>query len=110
MAMDMLSGRAAPPGGGAPDLAALLGAGGQTGPPAPDQPQQQAQGDPVGIVQQMLGLGKQYLDVEPDHEDLLTMQKVLTSLQQLLTKDQQDADQAMSGSTNPRALRKAFGG
>lgn len=58
----------------------------------------------------MLDLGKQYLDVEPDQEDLLLMQKILTQLQQVLTKDQTDADQAMQGSTNPRAMRKAFGG
>lgn len=118
MAMEMMAGAGAPPmagpGGGGPpaDLAALLGAGGggadaaQAPAPAPGGEGQ----DSIEIVGQMLDLGKQYLDVEPDQEDLLLMQKILTQLQQVLAKDQSDADQAMQGSTNPRAMRKAFGG
>lgn len=126
--MDMMT-QGAPPApdqGPPPDLAAALGAGGPPpdpygagGPPAgpldaataapPDQAAGPtgAGGDPVDIVTQMLDLGKGYLDAEQDHEDLLAMQKVLTDLQSLLTKDQQDADKAMQGNTTPRILRKA---
>jgi hypothetical protein len=52
-------------------------------------------------------MGKTYLDSEQDHEDLLEMQKILTQLQNLLTKDQKDSDAAMAGNTSPRTLRKA---
>jgi len=58
----------------------------------------------------MIDLSQQYLQAETDQEDLLSMQKISTELQQLLTKDQQDAEQAMQGKTTPRAMRKAFGG
>jgi hypothetical protein len=57
----------------------------------------------------MLDLASQYLDVEPDEEDKLQMQKITTLLQQLLAKDQQDTDNAMSGNTSPRTIRKAYG-
>jgi hypothetical protein len=99
MVMNMMTGQGAP---GPPpgELAGMLGMGGQP----PPQP-----GNPPEIVQQMLDLAKQYLDVEPDHEDKLAMQKVTTQLQQLLAKDQADADGALSGNTNPRTLRKALG-
>lgn len=111
MAMDFIAGQGPPPGGGGgapPDLAALLGAG-APGPPGPNDTADPGAQTPVEIVQAMIDAGKPYLDVEKDHEDLLTMQKILTMLQQLLTKDQQDADAIASGVTSPRALRKAFG-
>lgn len=99
--MDMMTGA----GGGAPpaDLASILGGAQQ--PQAP-----QAQGDPVEIVSNMLDLASQYVQVEPDQEDKLAMQKVMTELQQLLAKDQQDADKAMGGNMDPRTLRKALSG
>ena len=96
-----------PPGAGPPpDLAAALGAPPPGAEPPPDQgaPAQ----DSAEIVSGMLDQAKQYLDTEQDHEDLLSMQKISTLLQQLLTKDQQDADAAMSGNLKPRTLRKAF--
>lgn len=103
MAMDLMQGRAAP--GPPPDLAAMLGGGPQQAPPATGD---QGQGDPVAIVSNMLDLASQYLQVEPDEEDKLLMQKVTTQLQQLLAKDQADADGAMQGNLNPRTLRKAL--
>jgi hypothetical protein len=115
MVMDMMTqGQQPPDAGPPPDLAAALGAGPAAGgPPAgpqdTGQPPDQgaAPGDPVEIVTQMLEMGKTYLDTEEDHEDLLAMQKILTELQNLLTKDQQDADKAMQGNVSPRILRKA---
>jgi hypothetical protein len=107
MVMDMIGGRGAPP-GPPPNLAALLGAGAPGG--GPDQGATTQQGDPVAIVSNMLDLAQQYLQVEPDQDDKLAMQKVSTELQQLLSKDQADADNAMQGNLSPRTLRKAFSG
>lgn len=109
MAMDMISGRGAPSGPPPPNLAALLGAGGAPG-GGPQQGATTQQGDPVAIVSNMLDLAQQYLQVEPDQEDKLAMQKVSTELQQLLSKDQADGDKAMSGDLSARTLRKAMGG
>jgi hypothetical protein len=109
MAMDMISGRGAPP-GPPPNLAALLGAGGGAPGGGPQQGATTQQGDPVAIVSNMLDLAQQYLQVEPDQDDKLAMQKVSTELQQLLAKDQADGDKAMSGDLGPRTLRKALGG
>lgn len=123
MVMDMMT-QGQPPAaptdaGPPPDLAAALGAG-AGGPPAgpydataaapPEAPPEAptgAGGDPIDTVSGMLEMGKGYLDSEQDHEDLLEMQKILTQLQNLLTKNQKDADQAMAGNTSPRTLRKA---
>jgi hypothetical protein len=109
-AMNMISGGGPLGGTGAPpDLASLLGAGAASANPTPDAPPTQ-QGDPPSIVSNMLDLASQYLQVEPDHEDKLIMQKITTQLQQLLAKDQSDADNAMSGNLNARTLRHALGG
>lgn len=86
-----------PPG----DLAALLGGGGTPTGPLDDS---------SAIVQQMLDLSQQYLSTEQDQEDLLTMQKISTELQQLLAKDQKDAESMMQGKPTPRGMRKALAG
>lgn len=120
MAMDMIRGRAmpgpagpgpgpapGPPGAGGglpPDLAAALGIGGAP----PGAPGGAPTPSPVDIVQQMLDLSQTYLQAEQDQEDLLAMQKIGTELQQLLAKDQQDADKMMGGQATPRAMRKAY--
>jgi len=64
----------------------------------------------TSIVQQMLDLSQDYLQNETDQEDLLAMQKIGTELQQLLAKDQQDADKMMQGTATPRGMRKAMAG
>ena len=58
------------------------------------------------VLTQILDLANQYLQVEPDEEDKLTMQKITTLIQQLKAKDQQDQEQAMGGA-NQRIIRKA---
>lgn len=101
-------------------LSAILGAGGprpQNG-PVPIQPGGQAsgaapsdnEGGAVASIQQMIAAGKRYLGQERDQEDLLTMHKILTQLQQLRAKDQQDADSALQGNVSPRLVRKAASG
>ena len=97
------------PGPGGPDIGALLGGLGG-GPPqgpggGPSEPPQGGS-DPVAILTGILDQCNQYLQVEPDEEDKLTMQKITTLIQQLKAKDQQDQDAAMGGS-NARILRKA---
>jgi hypothetical protein len=62
--------------------------------------------DPVAILTQMLDLANQYLQVEPDEEDKLTMQKMTTLIQTLKAKDQADTETAMGGG-NQRLMRKA---
>lgn len=101
-----------------PDIAALLGGGassapGAAAPPDPSQAAPSGGGDeskPIDLLKQMIELGKQYLDVEPDDEDKATMTDVLNRLQQYLAKDQQDQDKLLQGNASPRALRKASGG
>jgi len=66
--------------------------------------------DSASIVQQMLDLSQSYLQNEQDQEDLLAMQKIATELQQLLTKDQQDAEKMMAGTPTSRGMRKALAG
>src|SRR4051812_27877810 len=75
-----------PPGGGL-DLGALLGGAGAGGGPPPGPDQGPGGGDPVAVLGQILDLANQYLQVEPDEEDKLTMQKITTLIQQLKAKD-----------------------
>jgi len=82
------------------------------GPPAPDDPNAQSGGDPqsqaVDLINQMIELAKQYIAIEPDEEDKLTMTKnILATLQQYLAKDQKDEQDMLSGTISPRAMRKA---
>jgi ABC-type uncharacterized transport system YnjBCD substrate-binding protein len=99
-----------------PNLAALaagVGAGGPSGPhppsiqiPGPADAEDSAEAKPIAILQQMIGLAGQYLQVEPDAEDKATMAKVLATLHQYLSKEQQDADQALGNKSTARLLRK----
>jgi len=93
-----------PPPSGGPDLGALLGGAGAGGGPAPDQGGGDA--DPVLILTQMMDLANKYGGVERDEEDKLTMQKIMTMIQQLKAKDQADQEAALGGG-NMRIMRKA---
>jgi hypothetical protein len=61
--------------------------------------------DPETILRDMLDMAAEYLEVEPDEEDRLQMQKVTSLLQALLAQNQKAADQMMAGKIVPRALR-----
>jgi hypothetical protein len=93
----------APPDQGVPpELAALLGGGGD---PAEAEP---APSDPPDILRQMLELASDYRSVEEDDEDLLSIEKVTTLIQQLLAKQQKEADGMLQGKASPRAMRRAY--
>lgn len=80
---------------------------------APDQgPDATAQGgeSTVDILNRMIQDAQDYLSVEQDEEDKLTMAKVLTMLQGYLAKEQKESDQAMQGKASPRLMRQAYGG
>jgi hypothetical protein len=64
--------------------------------------------DPETILREMLDVAAEYLEVEPDEEDRLEMQKVTSLLQALLARNQKAADQMMQGKLSPRALRHAL--
>ena len=88
-----------------PGLADLLGGGGA--------PPQQGGGDEssaLQILKQMIQLGKQYVDVEPDPEDKATMGKILQLLLQYEAKDQKEKDAALGTSPALKHVRNVYGG
>lgn len=61
---------------------------------------------PIAILQQMIDLAKQYMNVEPDQQDVATMAKVHTTLQTYLAKDQADREAALGNGSIARLVRK----
>lgn len=88
-----------------PELMAMLGGGG-----ADEQDMAPDSSDPADLLRQMLELAADYGEVEPDEEDKLAIEQVRTLLQKLLARNQKESDQALSGQSNPRTLRKAYAG
>jgi hypothetical protein len=116
MAMDMISGAAAPAmtGAGAPDPGYSPGPGGP-GPGVDPGQQQAASGSSADaaaadILGQMLDLAMQYMQIEPDEEDKQIISTCIVNMQKVRAKDQQDADKMTQGQVTPRALRSALGG
>ena len=95
MAMDMISGAAAP---------AMMDAG----PPDPGAGGSNADAQAAEILGQMLDLGTQYMSIEPDEEDKAVVAQCLSQLQKIRAKDQQDADKMTQGNVTSRALRAAL--
>jgi hypothetical protein len=101
------------PGGGMPpDIAALLGGGGA--------PPEAAPAGPPGIMDGEFGGGEEALtaaldalqaaiDAEADQEDVQVMLQCQTKLQQILAKNQSEADAGVGGSVSPKAMRKQAG-
>lgn len=90
-------------------LAAIIGAGGGAG-ADPSVPPQQDSPDPNDLLQQILDIAAQYKQVEDDPQDLLTVEKVTTLVQQLIAANQKEADGMLQGKATPRAIRRASGG
>jgi len=99
-----------------PDIGALMAAmGGQGGPP------EAAEGEaPPSIVDGQHGGGEDALvlaldslqdaiDAEADQEDIQVMLQCQAKLQQILAKNQSEADAGMGGKVNPKAMRKQAG-
>jgi hypothetical protein len=61
------------------------------------------------ILGQMLMLGTQYMQIEPDEEDKQIIATCIAQMQKVRAKDQQDADKVTQGNVTPRALRAALG-
>ena len=121
MAMDMISGAAAPglAGPGGPDPSAGAGApgyglGAPSLPTQPGQDQGASGSSPdaaaADILGQMLDLATQYMQIEPDEEDKQVIAVCIANMQKVRAKDQQDADKLAQGNVTPRALRSALGG
>lgn len=64
----------------------------------------------INILNRMIQDAQEYLSVETDEEDKLTMTRVLNLLQGYLAREQKESDQAMQGTASPRLLRRAYGG
>lgn len=95
-------------------LDSILSGGGQPmdpsgGMPA-DETEQASPRSTSEILEEMIESAKEYLNVEQDEEDKLTMTKVLQQLQQYLAKEQSEADGALQGKVSPRMIRKTMGG
>ena len=109
-------GAGAPQGGGGlpPEIAALMGGGGA--------PPEAAEGEaPPSIVEGTHGGGEEALvaaldslqdaiDAEADQEDIQVMLQCQAKLQQILAKNQAEADKSMAGNASPGATRKMASG
>lgn len=118
--MSQMQPQAPTPGPIPPALLAVLAAhqqaasgGGARGTPGPPQPQAQPQDDPsdaerqpIAILKQMIDLGNQFVQIEPDAADKATMAKLLATLHQYLAKEQSDAEAALGGGPATRLLRR----
>lgn len=105
-------GASADPSGGSipPDVMSAISAGGQGDPGAPGADQGDPNASAADLLSQILDLGTQYLQVEPDEQDKATVQGCLATLQKIRAKDQSEADGALQGKTTPRLIRKAMAG
>ncbi len=89
-----------------PDMSALMGAL-QQGPQGP--PSGGGEQESVALLKQAQRAMQQYHSVQPDEEDKLAAAKIVTEIQALLAKDQQDMDKAAGGSFSPRMARNLNG-
>lgn len=87
-------------GGLPPELASLIGGGGQEAPPQ----------DASGYVQAILEMLNEWRMNEQDPEDLLALEKISTMLQQIVTGHAKEEQQAMAGKFSPRMMAQAYGG
>jgi hypothetical protein len=74
-------------------------------PPAMPEPPESSE-SPSDVIREMLQLADLYRTVEQDDEDLLTMEKARTLLQQLLAAQQKQQDELVQGKASPQALRR----
>ncbi len=100
-------------GGLPPDLGALLGGSAPPAEAPPAEPAGITEGTPGGgeeALTEALDLLQVAIDAEADQEDVQVMLACQTKLQGILAKNQADADAAMGGKVNPKAMRKQAGG
>lgn len=99
-----------PPAGGIPpQLAALLGGAGGPGGPAAGPPPPQGGTKPTDALAAALDALRNYIQREPDQQHKLLVEKCTTIIQQILAEEQGMQDSAMTGTADPRLMRKAAG-
>jgi hypothetical protein len=100
-------------GGMPPDMAGLLSAlGGGGEAPAEEAPPSITEGTPGGGEEALvlaLDALQDAIDNEADQEDIQVMLQCQAKLQQILAKNQAEADKAMGGGASPAAMRKMAG-
>jgi hypothetical protein len=108
MAAALGGGGADPSGGGGlpPDLATLLGGAGGA-PEGPPLPTEGEHGGGQDNLEQAIALLDQAIQEEADQEDQAVMRQCSAKLQQILAKNQKEADAMMGGSASPGGVRKA---
>lgn len=87
-----------------PDVAAM--GGGMGGPPSLSG---SPKGEPSDNIRVAIDALTRYLEAEDEDEDIAKAMKLVTGLQDLLAKQQADADGLVQGKASPRALRRANG-
>jgi ABC-type uncharacterized transport system YnjBCD substrate-binding protein len=90
------------PGGFPPELMAAMGGGG--GPPGGG-----GGGSPADFLRDLIEHARAYQDVEQDPEDLAVVAKCIAALQQLMAKNQKEADTATGVGPAAKFLRKQQG-
>jgi hypothetical protein len=107
-------GAPAPSAGGGlpPDLGALLGGGAAPAPADASLPsiKDGTHGGGEEALTAALDALQDAIDAEADQEDIQVMLQCQAKLQQILAKNQKEADSAMGGSLGPAAARKMAGG
>lgn len=94
----------APDAGGAPPSIPLPGADGQPSDGAASQD------DPVDLMNQVKDLLRRAEQADPDHEDKLLLEKMLTEAQQYLANQQKLTDTVTGAGPGAKIIRKASGG
>jgi ABC-type uncharacterized transport system YnjBCD substrate-binding protein len=89
------------PGGFPPELMAAMGGG----PP----PGGGGGGSPADFLRDLIEHARAYQDVEQDPEDLAVVAKCIAALQQLMAKNQKEADAAVGAGPAAKYLRKQQG-
>lgn len=90
-----------------PDILAALGGGGAP----PEAPPSITDGQPGGGEDSLvlaLDALQDAIDAEADQEDVQIMLQCQAKLQQILAKNQAEADSMMQGKMSPKGLRKAL--
>lgn len=103
--MGLLGGGGAPQGPLPPDISALLGGGGEAPSVVDGSP-----GGGEGALTQAIDLIQAAIDAESDQEDVQVMLQCQAKLQAILAKNQSEADAALGGKVNPKAIRKQAAG
>lgn len=106
---DQMGAPAPPMGGPPPELMAMLaGAGAPPGPAAPEAPSFK---DPSEALRDLFELVKShpYLQMETDDADIAQLHKILTSMADLLAKNQKQAETALGVGPAQKFMMKQSG-